>query len=292
MFTGCTYSYSYNINGNQYSWSSEDSENFGGSEDFQSNEVNENQTEEIESDGQGYYKDYSDLTERDKEILAQANMSALEYETLDWKQQYILESCNEMLDYIDSSYPNLDYSMDGFNRSEMFNSSDRMYLIDNNGVNGHNTFTVYKTEDGIADDYEIVYCYKDFNNEVLKRFTDIYGEGNIKLYTTLYGREGIGSIDLTKTPYELLTDSLTIGSAVVIINSDTANAEQELETIIKNLADDRIVAEIQAEYATEQGFNTVQTDEDIVDFCRQPEMTLRYLLNQRQDSTYTMNFIE
>lgn len=292
MFTGCTYSYSYNINGNQYSWSSEDSENFGGSEDFQSNEVNENQTGELKSDEQGYYKDYSDLTERDKEILAQANMPALEYETLDWKQQYILESCNEMLDYIDSSYPNLDYSMDGFNRSEMFNSSDRMYLIDNNGVTGHNTFTVYKTEDRIADDYEIVYCYEDFNNEILKRFTDIYGEGNIKLYTTLYGREGTGPIDLTKTPHELLTDSLTIGSAVVIINSDTANAEQELETIIKSLADDRIVAEIQAEYATEQGFNTVQTDEDIVDFCRQPEMTLRYLLNQRQDSTYTMNFIE
>ena len=171
-------------------------------------------------------------------------MPALEYETLDWKQQYILESCNEMLDYIDSSYPNLDYSMDGFNRSEMFNSSDRMYLIDNNGVTGHDTFTVYKTEDGIADDYEIVYCYEDFNNEILKRFTDIYGEGNIKLYTTLYGREGIGPIDLTKTPYELLTYSLTIGSAVVIINSDTANAEQELETIIKSLADDRIVAEI------------------------------------------------
>lgn len=292
MFTGCTYSYSYNINGNQYSWSSEDSENFGGSEDFQSDEVNENQTEEIESDGQGYYKDYSDLTERDKEILAQANMPALEYETLDWKQQYILESCNEMLDYIDSSYPNLDYSMDGFNRSEMFNSSDRMYLIDNNGVTGHNTFTVYKTEDGIADDYEIVYCYEDFNNEILKRFTDIYGDGNIKIYTTLYGREGTGPIDLTKTPYELLTDSLTIGSAVVIINSDTTNVEQELETIIKSLADDGIVAEIQAEYATEQGFNTVQTDEDIVDFCRWPEMTLRYLLNQRQDSTYTMNFIE
>lgn len=232
---------------------------------------------------------YQDLTADQLALLETVNMPADPTQPLDWRQKYILDACGTMTAYLDQKYPDLSYTIRGFNRSEFSIPTDRMYVLPEGGSE-RDEFTVFLDSEGnCTDEYAAVYARPAFDAMVVEGLEAIYGEGNVKSYSTLYQQEGADP-DLSQPAQELLRSGCFLGDSVLVVNADSSDAESLLTNYLQTFADQGIPMQLSVEYATPSGFAGVN-DSNIVSFCRSEEMTARYLCNSTADGQSTVRII-
>lgn len=233
---------------------------------------------------------YEDLTAEDLALLETVNMPAEPGKAINWRQAYILTSCQTMSSYLHKKYPELSFVICGFNRAETNAPCDRMYVTLENGSD-QDQFTVFLDADGLCrDDYATVYARPAFDAMILQPLEEKYGAENVKSHSALYQKEDCEP-DISLSGEELLQTGMLVGDSVLVINANGTGADEWLSSYIRTFAEVGIPMQLSIEYATPSGFASV-TDDTIGSFWNSPQMTARYLCNSTSDGKFSVRIID